>query len=191
MAQDNSSSSVAQNHQKVGHHCFKATCSLLKHFHISKIVALPKLKTLVIVEACSGLQNWTKALRKSWSTLELQSECYGSSNNTLQAGRSSQGLLRDYSLNSTVSFQNTSRDLDAKEEGRSQNYHSFHFSRSLEEKEMKEKRVHKETPPSSCEGHASSSLPRSHREASLEEVFIYSHCHLHMPYSKLSFKGTF
>ncbi|KAM5231746.1 putative deoxyribonuclease TATDN2 isoform 1-T1 [Hipposideros larvatus] len=115
-----------------------------------------------------------------------------SSNDTLQAGRSSRGLLSDYSPNLTVSSPNTSRDLEVTEEGRSQSSRSFRFSRSLEEEEVKEKRTFREEiPPRSCEGHASSSLPRSHREPSLEEGFIDTHCHLDMLYSKLSFKGTF
>ncbi|XP_012616132.1 3'-5' RNA nuclease TATDN2 [Microcebus murinus] len=110
---------------------------------------------------------------------------------TAPAGRSSRGLLSDYSPNSAVSSQNTSRDLEATEEGRSQNSRSFCFSRSSEE-EVKEKRTfQEETPPRPCGGHTSSSLPRSHREPSLEEGFIDTHCHLDMLYSKLSFKGTF
>lgn len=39
--------------------------------------------------------------------------------------------------------------------------------------------------------HYLSILPRNHREPSLEEGFIDTHCHLDMLYSKLSFKGTF
>nr|XP_019588228.1 PREDICTED: putative deoxyribonuclease TATDN2 [Rhinolophus sinicus] len=114
-----------------------------------------------------------------------------SSSDTLQAGRGSRGLLSDYSPSSTVSSQNASRDLEATEEGRSQSSRSFRFSRSFEE-EVKEKRAfQEEMPPRSCEGHTSSSLPRSHREPSLEEGFIDTHCHLDMLYSKLSFKGTF
>ncbi|XP_004452751.1 LOW QUALITY PROTEIN: putative deoxyribonuclease TATDN2 [Dasypus novemcinctus] len=118
-----------------------------------------------------------------------------SSNDTSQVGRSSRSLLSDYSSNSSVSSQNRSRDLEATEEGRSQNSRSFHFSRSSEE-EVKEKRTfQEEVPPRPCGGHASgstcSSLPRSHREPSLEEGFIDTHCHLDMLYSKLSFKGTF
>ncbi|XP_014635097.1 PREDICTED: putative deoxyribonuclease TATDN2 [Ceratotherium simum simum] len=114
-----------------------------------------------------------------------------SSNDTSQAGRSSRGFLSDYSPNSTVSSQNTSRDLEATEEGRSQNSRSFRFSRSSEE-EVKERRTfQEEMPPRPCGGRASSSLPRSHREPSLEEGFIDTHCHLDMLYSKLSFKGTF
>ncbi|KAF6313599.1 TatD DNase domain containing 2 [Rhinolophus ferrumequinum] len=115
-----------------------------------------------------------------------------SSSDTLQAGRGSRGLLSDYSPSSTVSSQNASRDLEATEEGRSQSSRSFRFSRSFEEEEVKEKRAfQEEIPPRSCEGHTSSSLPRSHREPSLEEGFIDTHCHLDMLYSKLSFKGTF
>ncbi|XP_012502744.1 PREDICTED: putative deoxyribonuclease TATDN2 isoform X2 [Propithecus coquereli] len=115
-----------------------------------------------------------------------------SSSNTAPAGRSSRSLLSDYSPSSTVSSQNTSRDLEATEEGRSQNSRSFCFSRSSEEEEVKEKRTfQEETPPRPCGGHTSSSLPRSHREPSLEEGFIDTHCHLDMLYSKLSFKGTF
>nr|XP_003409806.1 putative deoxyribonuclease TATDN2 [Loxodonta africana]XP_023403695.1 putative deoxyribonuclease TATDN2 [Loxodonta africana] len=115
-----------------------------------------------------------------------------SSNDTSQAGRSSRSLLSDYSPNSTVSSQNTSRDLEATEEGRSQNSRSFHFARSSEDEEVKEKRTfQEETPPRPCGGHTFSSLPRSQREPSLEEGFIDTHCHLDMLYSKLSFKGTF
>lgn len=114
-----------------------------------------------------------------------------SSNDTLQAGRS-RGLLSDYSPGSAVSSQNTCRDLEATEEGRSQSSRSFRFSRSLEEEEVKEQRTFREeAPPRSCEGHASSSLPKSHREPNLQEGFIDTHCHLDMLYSKLSFKGTF
>nr|KAF6476448.1 hypothetical protein HJG63_018900 [Rousettus aegyptiacus] len=113
-----------------------------------------------------------------------------SSNDTLQASRSSRGLQSNYSSSSRVSSQDISRDLEAAEEGTSPNSRSFRFSRSLEE--VKEKRTfQEETPPRSCEGHASSSLPRNHREPSLEEGFIDTHCHLDMLYSKLSFKGTF
>ncbi|XP_007944009.1 putative deoxyribonuclease TATDN2 [Orycteropus afer afer] len=115
-----------------------------------------------------------------------------SSNDTSQAGRSSLSFLSDYSPNSTVSSQNTSRDLEMTEEGRSQNSRSFHFSRSSEDEDVKEKRTfQEETPPRPCGGRASSSLPRSHREPSLEEGFIDTHCHLDMLYSKLSFRGTF
>lgn len=113
-----------------------------------------------------------------------------SSSDTLQAGKSSRGFLSHYSPNSTVSSQNTYRDWEATEEGRSQNSRSYHFSRSLQEK--KEKRTfQEETPPRSYEGHASSSLPRSHQEPNLEQGFIDTHCHLDMLYSKLSFQGTF
>lgn len=114
-----------------------------------------------------------------------------SSSDTLQAGKNSRGLLSDYSPNSTVSSQNTSRDLEATEEGRSQNSRSYHFSRSLQEKVKEKRTFQEETPPRSYEGHASSSLPRSHLEPNLEEGFIDTHCHLDMLYSKLSFKGTF
>ncbi|EPQ10097.1 Putative deoxyribonuclease TATDN2 [Myotis brandtii] len=114
-----------------------------------------------------------------------------SSSDTLQAGKSSRGLLSDYSPNSTVSSQNTSRDLEATEEGRSQNSRSYNFSRSLQDKVKEKRTFQEETPPRSYEGHASSSLPRSHLEPNLEEGFIDTHCHLDMLYSKLSFKGTF
>ncbi|XP_006872249.1 PREDICTED: putative deoxyribonuclease TATDN2 [Chrysochloris asiatica] len=116
----------------------------------------------------------------------------GSSNDTSQGGKSSRSLLSDYSSNSTLNSQNTSRDLEVTDEGRSQNSRSFCFFRSLEDEEVKEKRTfQEETPPRPCVGHASSSLPRSHREQSLEEGFIDTHCHLDMLYSKLSFRGTF
>ena len=46
-------------------------------------------------------------------------------------------------------------------------------------------------PSRSYERHASSPLPRSHREPYLEEGFTDTYCHLDMLYSKLSFKGTF
>ncbi|XP_019506688.1 PREDICTED: putative deoxyribonuclease TATDN2 [Hipposideros armiger] len=135
---------------------------------------------------CDYASYWTSSPKPSYPAMG------SSSNDTLQAGRSSRGLLSDYSPNSTVSSPNTSRDLEVTEEGRSQSSRSFRFSRSLEEEEVKEKRTFREEiPPRSCEGHASSSLPRSHREPSLEEGFIDTHCHLDMLYSKLSFKGTF
>uniref|UniRef100_A0A8C0WAV5 Uncharacterized protein n=1 Tax=Castor canadensis TaxID=51338 RepID=A0A8C0WAV5_CASCN len=117
----------------------------------------------------------------------------GSSNHdTAQAGKSSQSHPSGFSPKSTLSSQSTSRDLEAAQEGRSQNSRSFHFSRSSEEGEVKEKRTFREeTPPRPCGVNVSSSLPRSHRELSLEEGFIDTHCHLDMLYSKLSFKGTF
>ncbi|XP_036188049.1 putative deoxyribonuclease TATDN2 isoform X2 [Myotis myotis] len=111
-----------------------------------------------------------------------------SSSDTLQAGKSSRGLLSDYSPNSTVSSQNTSRDLEATEEGRSQNSRSYNFSRSFQDKVKEKRTFQEETPPRS---YASSSLPRGHLEPNLEEGFIDTHCHLDMLYSKLSFKGTF
>ncbi|XP_048642918.1 putative deoxyribonuclease TATDN2 [Marmota marmota marmota] len=115
----------------------------------------------------------------------------GSSQDTAQAGTSSHGLLSDYPHTSTVSSQSTSRDLEAADEGRSQNSRSLRFSRSSIE-EVKEKRTFREeSPPRPCGGQASGSLPRSHWESSLEEGFIDTHCHLDMLYSKLSFKGTF
>ncbi|XP_006900602.1 PREDICTED: putative deoxyribonuclease TATDN2-like [Elephantulus edwardii] len=114
-----------------------------------------------------------------------------SSNDTSQA-RSSRRLLSDYSPKSTVNSQNSCRDVEVTEEGRSQNSRSFHFSRSLEDEEIKEKRIFQEEITSyPCERPASSGLPRSHRKLSLEEGFIDTHCHLDMLYSKLSFKGTF
>ncbi|XP_032126543.1 putative deoxyribonuclease TATDN2 isoform X2 [Sapajus apella] len=113
-------------------------------------------------------------------------------NDAAQVGRSSWSHLSDYSPNSSGSAQNTSRDMVASEEGRSQNSRSFRFSRILEEREVKEKRTfQEETPPRPCGGHSSSSLPKSHCEPSLEEGFIDTHCHLDMLYSKLSFQGTF
>lgn len=115
----------------------------------------------------------------------------GSSQDVAQAGMSSRGLLSDYPPSSAVSSQSTSRDLEAADEGRSQNSRSLHFSRSSGE-EVKEKRTFREeSPPRPCGGQASSSLPQSHWEPSLEEGFIDTHCHLDMLYSKLSFKGTF
>ncbi|XP_008057838.1 putative deoxyribonuclease TATDN2 [Carlito syrichta] len=135
---------------------------------------------------CDYASYWTRSPKSSGY------HSVGSSSDTAQAGGSSRNLLSDYSPNSTVSSQKTSRDLEATEEGRSQNSRSFHFSRSSDEKEVKEKRTfQEEMPPRPCGGHASSSLPRSHRELSLEEGFIDTHCHLDMLYSKLSFKGTF
>ncbi|XP_008980396.1 3'-5' RNA nuclease TATDN2 isoform X2 [Callithrix jacchus] len=114
------------------------------------------------------------------------------SNDAAQVGRSSWSRLSDYSPNSSGSAQNTSRDMEASEEGRFQNSRSFRFSRILEEREVKEKRTfQEETPPRPCGGHSSSSLPKSHWEPSLEEGFIDTHCHLDMLYSKLSFQGTF
>lgn len=115
----------------------------------------------------------------------------GSSQDVAQAGTSSRGLLSDYPPSSAVSSQSTSRDLEAADEGRSQNSRSLHFSKSSGE-EVKEKRTFREeSPPRPCGGQASSSLPQSHWEPSLEEGFIDTHCHLDMLYSKLSFKGTF
>lgn len=114
------------------------------------------------------------------------------SNDAAQVGRSSWSCLSDYSPNSSGSAQNTSRDMEASEEGRSQNSRSFRFSRILEEREVKEKRTfQEETPLRPCGGHSSNSLPKSHWEPSLEEGFIDTHCHLDMLYSKLSFQGTF
>uniref|UniRef100_A0A096MUZ4 TatD DNase domain containing 2 n=1 Tax=Papio anubis TaxID=9555 RepID=A0A096MUZ4_PAPAN len=114
------------------------------------------------------------------------------SNDAAQVGRSSRSRLSDYSPNSVGSVQNTSRDMEASEEGWSQNSRSFRFSRSSEEREVKEKRTfQEEMPPRPCGGHTSSSLPKSHLEPSLEEGFIDTHCHLDMLYSKLSFQGTF
>lgn len=114
------------------------------------------------------------------------------SNDAAQVGRSSRSRLSDYSPNSAGSVQNTSRDMEASEEGWSQNSRSFRFSRSSEEREVKEKRTfQEEMPPRPCGGHTSSSLPKSHLEPSLEEGFIDTHCHLDMLYSKLSFQGTF
>ncbi|XP_042535904.1 putative deoxyribonuclease TATDN2 isoform X2 [Dipodomys spectabilis] len=78
-------------------------------------------------------------------------------------------------------------------EGHSQNARGLRFSRSSEEGEVKERRTFREeTPPRPCGGRLpSTSAPRSHREPSLEEGFIDTHCHLDMLYSKLSFRGTF
>nr|KAF6421334.1 TatD DNase domain containing 2 [Molossus molossus] len=134
---------------------------------------------------CDYANYWNNSRKHSYTSMG------GSSSDTLQAWGSSRGLLRDYSFNSTVSSQNASRDLEVAEEGRSKNSRSFRFSRSLEE-QVKEKRTfQEETPLRSCEGHTSSSLPRSHLEPDLEAGFIDTHCHLDMLYSKLSFQGTF
>lgn len=117
-----------------------------------------------------------------------------SSHDSAQAGKSSQDHLSVHSSKSTVSTQSISKDLDLAQEGRSQNSHSLQFSRSTEreKEEVKGKRTFREeTPPRHTREHTSSSLPRSHREMSLEEGFIDTHCHLDMLYSKLSFKGTF
>ncbi|KAM7063645.1 putative deoxyribonuclease TATDN2 isoform 1-T2 [Molossus nigricans] len=134
---------------------------------------------------CDYANYWNNSRKHSYSSMG------GSSSDTLQAWGSSRGLLRDYSFNSTVSSQNASRDLEVAEEGRSKNSRSFRFSRSLEE-QVKEKRTfQEETPLRSCEGHTSSSLPRSHLEPDLDAGFIDTHCHLDMLYSKLSFQGTF
>ncbi|NP_001028635.2 putative deoxyribonuclease TATDN2 isoform 2 [Mus musculus] len=113
----------------------------------------------------------------------------GSSNHdSAQAGKSSQDLLSVHSSKS----QSISKGLDIAQEGRFQNSHSLRFSRSTEEEEVKGKRTfQEETPLHHTREHTSSSLPRSHRELSLEEGFIDTHCHLDMLYSKLSFKGTF
>ncbi|XP_062970330.1 putative deoxyribonuclease TATDN2 [Cynocephalus volans] len=138
---------------------------------------------------CDYASYWTSSPKPSGYPSVGSSS--SSSNDTAQAGRSSRSLLSDYSPNSTVSSQNTSRDLEATEEGQSQNSRSFLFSRSLEEEVKGKRTFQEETPPRPCGGHASSSLRRSHREPSLEEGFIDTHCHLDMLYSKLSFKGTF
>uniref|UniRef100_A0A8C6I3M3 TatD DNase domain containing 2 n=1 Tax=Mus spicilegus TaxID=10103 RepID=A0A8C6I3M3_MUSSI len=113
----------------------------------------------------------------------------GSSNHdSAQAGKSSQDLLSVHSSKS----QSISKGLDIAQEGRFQNSHSLRFSRSTEEEEVKGKRTfQEETPLHHTREYTSSSLPRSHRELSLEEGFIDTHCHLDMLYSKLSFKGTF
>lgn len=117
----------------------------------------------------------------------------GSSNHdSAQAGKSSQDLQSVHSSKSTVSTQSISKGLDTAKEGRSQNSHSLRFSRSTEEeKEAKKRTFQEEIPLHHTREHTSSSLPRSHRELSLEEGFIDTHCHLDMLYSKLSFKGTF
>ncbi|XP_055484433.1 putative deoxyribonuclease TATDN2 [Psammomys obesus] len=115
-----------------------------------------------------------------------------SSHDSAQAGKSSQDLLSVHSSKSVVSTQSISKGLDIAQEGRSRNSHSPQFSRSEEEEEVKGKRTFREeTPPRHTREHTSGSLPRSHRELSLEEGFIDTHCHLDMLYSKLSFKGTF
>ncbi|XP_037657731.1 putative deoxyribonuclease TATDN2 [Choloepus didactylus] len=139
---------------------------------------------------CDYASYWTSSPKPS-----SYASVGSSSNDTSQAGRSSRSLLNDYSPNPTMGSQNPSRDLMATDEGRSQNSRSFHFSRSSDE-EVKEKRTfQEEAPPRPCGRHVSGStcgsLPRSHREPSLEEGFIDTHCHLDMLYSKLSFKGTF
>ncbi|XP_058391321.1 putative deoxyribonuclease TATDN2 [Diceros bicornis minor] len=114
-----------------------------------------------------------------------------SSSSASQAGKSSWSFLSDYSSNSTVCFQNWAGDLNASEEGQSQNFHSFLSSRSSEGKVKEKATFQEETPSRPWGGHASSSLPRSHQEQSLQEGFIDTHCHLDMLFSKLSFKGTF
>ncbi|XP_060239924.1 putative deoxyribonuclease TATDN2 isoform X2 [Meriones unguiculatus] len=115
-----------------------------------------------------------------------------SSHDSAEAGKSSQDLLSVHSSKSVVSTQSISKGLDIAQEGRSQNSHSPQFSRSEEAEEVKGKRTFREeTPPRHTREHTSGSLPRSHREQSLEEGFIDTHCHLDMLYSKLSFKGTF
>lgn len=117
-----------------------------------------------------------------------------SSHDSAQAGKSSQDHLSVHSSKSTVSTQSISKDLDLAQEGRFQNSSSLQFSRGTEreKEEVKGKRTFREeTPPRHTREHTSSSLPRSHREMSLEEGFIDTHCHLDMLYSKLSFKGTF
>uniref|UniRef100_D3ZT26 TatD DNase domain containing 2 n=1 Tax=Rattus norvegicus TaxID=10116 RepID=D3ZT26_RAT len=115
-----------------------------------------------------------------------------SSRDSAQAEKSSQDRLSVHSSKSTVSTQSISKGLDISHKSRSQNSHSLQFSRSIEEKEVKGKRAfQEETPLHHTREHTSSSLPRSHRELSLEEGFIDTHCHLDMLYSKLSFKGTF
>ncbi|CAK7293324.1 Putative deoxyribonuclease TATDN2 [Vulpes lagopus] len=138
---------------------------------------------------CDYASYWTSSPKPSgYPSMGSSSS---SSSDPLQAGRSSRGLLSDYSPNSRVSSQNTSRDQEVTEEGRSQNTRSFRFSRSSEE-EVKEKRaLQEEVVPRPCGGLASSSLPRNHRESGFEEGFIDTHCHLDMLYSKLSFKGSF
>ncbi|ERE65513.1 putative deoxyribonuclease TATDN2-like protein [Cricetulus griseus] len=114
-----------------------------------------------------------------------------SSHDSAQTGKSSQDLLRIHSSKSTVNTQSISKDLDIAREGRSQNSHSLQFSRSTEEEVKGKRTFQEETPPRHTREHTYSSLPRSHREMSLEEGFIDTHCHLDMLFSKLSFKGTF
>lgn len=116
-----------------------------------------------------------------------------SSHDSALAEKSPQDLLSVHSFKSTVNTQSISKDLDIAQEGRSQNSHSLQFSRNTEEEEVKGKRTFREEtpPPRHTREHISSSLPRSHREMSLDEGFIDTHCHLDMLYSKLSFKGTF
>ncbi|KAL1790987.1 deoxyribonuclease TATDN2 [Sigmodon hispidus] len=138
---------------------------------------------------CDYASYWTSSHKTPCYPL-VGSSCHDSA----QAGKSSQDLLSVHSSSSTVSTQSISKDLDIVQENRSQNSHSHQFSRSTEEgkEEVKEKRIfQEETPHRHTREHTSSSLPRSHREISLEEGFIDTHCHLDMLYSKLSFKGTF
>ncbi|XP_054937726.1 putative deoxyribonuclease TATDN2 [Physeter macrocephalus] len=134
---------------------------------------------------------WPSSPKPPCSLFMGGSSSSSSSSNTSQAGKSSQSFLSDYNFNLPVCSPAWHTELKASDD-QSPNSHSFHFSRSSEAR-MKEKKHHlqEETPSRSRGGYASSSLPRSHWEQSLQEGFIDTHCHLDMLYSKLSFKGTF
>ncbi|KAM4821109.1 putative deoxyribonuclease TATDN2 isoform 1-T1 [Thomomys bottae] len=116
-----------------------------------------------------------------------------SGHDAAQAGKSHTSVGHTASVRPPGSSPSAARAPPDTHEGHSQNSRSIHFSRSSEEGEVKERRTFREeTPPPLCGGRLESpSVPRSHREPSLEEGFIDTHCHLDMLYSKLSFRGTF
>ncbi|XP_066106020.1 putative deoxyribonuclease TATDN2 [Saccopteryx bilineata] len=108
-----------------------------------------------------------------------------SRSNTSQAGKKSWSSLSKFSSNSTVSSGNWTRDLKA-----AINSCSFHLPKSSEAMVRVNTFQGKKLSHTYGE-YASSSLRRNRWEQSLKKVFIDSHCHLDMLFSKLSFKGTF
>ncbi|XP_069907213.1 putative deoxyribonuclease TATDN2 isoform X3 [Oryctolagus cuniculus] len=138
---------------------------------------------------CDYARYWTSSPKPPGCSAAGSSS---SSSDPAQSGRSGQSHLSDCSPSSPVRSRTTARAPDATEEGRSQNSRAFRFSRNSH-REVKEKRTFREEtpPPRPGRGCASGSVPRSCREASTEEGFIDTHCHLDMLYSKLSFRGTF
>ncbi|XP_047392418.1 putative deoxyribonuclease TATDN2 [Sciurus carolinensis] len=112
-----------------------------------------------------------------------------STSTTFQTDRGRQSFLGcDYSYH-PVSSQDTYKSLQMTE-GRSQNLHSFHFSRNSTAA-IKGTTYQEEELPSPWGAHAFNFQPRSPWQSYLLEGFIDTHCHLDMLYSKLSFKGTF
>ncbi|XP_040851119.1 putative deoxyribonuclease TATDN2 [Ochotona curzoniae] len=120
------------------------------------------------------------------------SSAAGGSSDLAQAGQSGRSLPSECPPSSPpLSFHTTARDPVVVEEGQSQNSRAFRFSRSSQEVGREKRTFREETPPRHARGRAAGSEPRSCREASPEEGFIDTHCHLDMLYSKLSFRGTF